>query len=117
MAEQRHVLLICMWFGEEAVINSGKLSSFLKYSAFFIALGLILGPAGTVLGDTQVISLTADWDDVEENSAGDIYYNSSDLELVYDGSNQTVGLRFNGVNVPPGSTISSAYITVSMRRY
>jgi hypothetical protein len=30
---------------------------------------------------------------------------SSDLELVYDGSNQTVGIRFAGVDIPQGANI------------
>ena len=36
--------------------------------------------------------------------------NSSDLELVYDGSNQQVGLRFSGVAIPKQATITSAYV-------
>ena len=35
---------------------------------------------------------------------------SSDLELVYDGSNQTVGMRFTGVEVPQGTAITNAWI-------
>ena len=35
---------------------------------------------------------------------------SSDLELVYDGNNQVVGMRFRGVNIPKGATITSAYL-------
>lgn len=49
-------------------------------------------------------------DDVEESSTGSMYINSSDLELVYDGSNQIVGMRFSGVSVPKGATITNAYI-------
>jgi pectate lyase len=49
-------------------------------------------------------------DDVEESSTGSIYINSSDLELVYDGSNQVVGMRFRGVSVPKGATITNAYL-------
>ena len=37
--------------------------------------------------------------------------NSSDLELVYDrGGDQTVGMRFNGLTIPQGATISNAYV-------
>jgi len=39
-----------------------------------------------------------------------VYLTSSDLELVYDGSNQTVGLRFNGITIPKNAQINSAYI-------
>ena len=49
-------------------------------------------------------------DDVEENSSGGMYINSSDLELIYDGSAQVVGIRFRGVKIPKGATITNAYI-------
>ncbi|XCN71800.1 MAG: CehA/McbA family metallohydrolase [Candidatus Electrothrix aestuarii] len=52
-------------------------------------------------------------DDVEQyQTGGTMYMNSSDLELVYDGSkgNQYVGLRFTGLNIPQGATITSASI-------
>jgi hypothetical protein len=49
-------------------------------------------------------------DDVEESATGSMYTNSSDLELVYDGSNQVVGMRFGGVNIPKGVTITNAYL-------
>ncbi|MEM8891523.1 MAG: chitobiase/beta-hexosaminidase C-terminal domain-containing protein, partial [Bacteroidota bacterium] len=49
-------------------------------------------------------------DDVEENQSGEIYSTSSDLELVNDGGAQTVGLRFNNINLPQGSQIERAYI-------
>nr|NIR37415.1 hypothetical protein [Actinomycetota bacterium] len=49
-------------------------------------------------------------DDGEESESGSVSLGSSDLELVFDGSNQTVGMRFNGVAVPPGATVSRAYI-------
>src|SRR4051794_8389551 len=39
-----------------------------------------------------------------------MYLNSSDLELVYDGSNQRVGMRFTSVSVPRGATITRAYL-------
>ena len=50
--------------------------------------------------------------DVEENQNGTMYMNSSDLELVYDGSkgNQTIGLRFTGLNIPQGANILSAHV-------
>lgn len=51
-------------------------------------------------------------DDVEENANGSMYFNSSDIELVADGSrgNQTIGLRFTGLNIPQGATIDRAYL-------
>jgi uncharacterized repeat protein (TIGR02543 family) len=52
--------------------------------------------------------------------AGTTYTTSSDLELSYDtgsgtGSNQVIGLRFTGVTVPAGATITEAYIQFTAR--
>lgn len=49
-------------------------------------------------------------DDVEERTDGSMYMNSSDIELVYDGGNQTVGLRFLSLDIPQGATIDNASI-------
>jgi hypothetical protein len=35
---------------------------------------------------------------------------SSDLEMVYDKSDQVVGMRFNNVNIDQGAAIANAYI-------
>jgi hypothetical protein len=79
----------------------------------------------TALCDTAPVSITVDPstpeilevrvnagdDDAEERSSGSMYLTSSDLELVYDsGGNQTVGMRFRGITIPPGATILNAYI-------
>ncbi len=61
------------------------------------------------------IRIDADGDDVEEAGGdGDLYSTSSDLEIVDDGTgtraNQTIGLRFNTITIPQGSTINSANI-------
>ncbi len=68
-----------------------------------------------VIDDFFLESRIADGDDdVEENGRnGNMYLNSSDLELVYDRSytsNQTIGLRFTNIFLPPGATITNAYI-------
>ena len=49
-------------------------------------------------------------DDAEEQENGDVSLGSSDLELVEDGENQLVGLRFNEVNLARGAEIRSAHI-------
>ncbi|MDW3646863.1 MAG: CotH kinase family protein [Bacteroidia bacterium] len=59
-------------------------------------------------------SISDPLDDVEENQAGEIYSTSSDLELVNDGGEQTVGLRFNNINLPQGVQIDRAYIQFSV---
>ncbi|SNT37324.1 hypothetical protein SAMN05421757_1131, partial [Tropicimonas sediminicola] len=59
--------------------------------------------------ETRVASGT---DDAEERgSSGRMYLDSTDLELATDGtSEQTVGIRFTGINIPQGATITNAYI-------
>ncbi|WP_321371048.1 hypothetical protein [uncultured Desulfuromusa sp.] len=70
---------------------------------------------------TEELSLTQQLDlrisngsnDVEQLESGEILFNSSDLELVDDltgGGNQTVGLRFTGVDIPYGAYITNAYL-------
>jgi uncharacterized protein YoaH (UPF0181 family) len=56
-------------------------------------------------------SIATGSDDVEESGTGSVKFTSSDLELVVSGSStQTVGLRFTGVNVPRGATITDAWV-------
>ena len=67
----------------------------------------------TPAGGTQTIdvSVAASTDDAEERNGSSMRLASSDLELVVDGSNtQKVGLRFNGLTIPPGATITNARI-------
>ena len=78
--------------------------------------------ASTVLSK----SVTASSDDAEEAGSdatgsyylGHIDLTSSDIELItdndatggYSGGTQKVGLRFTGITVPPGATITGAYL-------
>ncbi len=56
--------------------------------------------------------VSASEDDVEERTDGGVSRTSSDLELVDDPGQglQAVGLRFNGLDIPPGAAIANAYI-------
>jgi peptidoglycan/xylan/chitin deacetylase (PgdA/CDA1 family) len=67
-------------------------------------------PAPTVVE----VSVNASNGDAEEATSGTVTLNSSDIELVYDSyksaGNQTVGLRFAGLTIPPGATIANAYV-------
>ncbi len=57
------------------------------------------------------VSVAASADDAEEAPAGGVSLTSSDLELSEDkGNAQWVGIRFAGVNVPPGATITAAWV-------
>jgi hypothetical protein len=59
---------------------------------------------------TLEVRVASGADDAEESSIGSMYITSSDLELVTDGNVQTVGIRFAGITIPPGSSITNAYI-------
>ncbi|MGH9146395.1 MAG: PKD domain-containing protein, partial [Vicinamibacterales bacterium] len=59
---------------------------------------------------TVEVRVASGTDDAEESATGSVSLTSSDLELVVDGSNQTVGMRFNGVAVEKGATINNAWI-------
>jgi uncharacterized protein YjiK len=61
------------------------------------------------------VPVAASSDDAEERvSTGTPDLASSDIELTFDGTsssaNQVVGVRFTGVTVPQGATISNAYV-------
>ena len=88
-------------------VRASKLASFV-----LIAFLLICGNAWS---DVVQYRISTGNDDVEElMSDGDMYRDSSDLEMAddssYAGGLQLIGLRFQGVNIPPGATINSAYI-------
>ena len=51
-------------------------------------------------------------DDAEEEvSSGDMSLGSRDLEMIHEDSDQIVGIRFQNVFIPKGSSITNAYIT------
>ena len=73
-------------------------------------VNITITPAGgTVIID---VSVNASTDDAEEREGSTMLLASSDLELVVDekGRDQKVGLRFNGLTIPPGATITNAYV-------
>ena len=63
---------------------------------------------------TLDVAVSSGNDDVEEDKNGDLYTDSSDLELVYDSHNnssyQTIGLRFRSVTIPANAVITNAYL-------
>ncbi len=67
--------------------------------------------AGDVVTEVD-IRIAASIDDAEEWESGDVNLDSSDLELVDDSGrgNQAVGMRFPGLTIPPGATITDAWI-------
>lgn len=64
----------------------------------------------TISGAFEVRIASSD-DDVEQRASGRVSFGSSDLELAVDGlSAQNVGLRFVGVGIPVGATVTSAWV-------
>jgi parallel beta-helix repeat protein len=59
---------------------------------------------------TLELRVAASADDGEESASGSVRLSSSDLELVFDDSNQTVGMRFVNVDIPQGVSIRRAYV-------
>ncbi len=59
---------------------------------------------------TVEIRVAASTDDAEERPSGQVVVTSSDLELVEDKGNQTVGMRFTGVRILPGTRIARAWL-------
>ncbi len=49
-------------------------------------------------------------EDAEEAAAGSVSLSSSDLELVFDSSVQTVGMRWTGITIPRGAAITAAWV-------
>ena len=60
------------------------------------------------------VAIASGKDDVEEDKNGELYVNSSDLELVYDTFNKTsyqkIGLRFTNISLPKNAVIENAYL-------
>jgi PKD repeat protein len=74
------------------------------------AITVTATPATTVEGRTASAS-----DDAEESATHTVDLNSSDLELIHDSSDQTVGMRWTGLGILKGATITAAYIQFSAK--
>ncbi len=70
-------------------------------------------PANTCINQVIQASISSGSNDVEESSSGSVSTTSSDLELVNDGNDQTIGLRFTNVGIPKDTTILSAELIFS----
>lgn len=64
-------------------------------------------PAGS---SVVAVPITVGSDDGEERDGGAVSRSSKNLELVTDTAPQVVGLRFPGVQVPRGATVTGAYV-------
>ncbi len=85
---------------------------------FFIALASVLinpiQARGATSGTINIRVSTGDDDAEEAVSDGDVSLGSSDLELIHENSDQIVGIRFQSITIPQGSTITNAYIVFTV---
>ena len=87
-----------------------------NFSRLFIALFLVMASIGTSWAIVAQFPIVSSTDDHEEYVKDGVGYshggtNSIDLDLGRDGDNRIlVGLRFQNVTIPKGSTINSAVI-------
>src|SRR5688572_20478550 len=92
-------------------LSGPRMASPLRIASAWLASCLLVlaTDAGAV---TIEVRIAASSDDAEEIAAtGEVTANSSDLELVADGSDvQLVGLRFPGVTIPAGAVIQQAWV-------
>ena len=90
----------------------GALSAWLT-----IACASLLLAAGAARAQTTTfeVRVAASLDDAEQFADSSMYYNSSDLELIHDTSDQIVGMRWVSLAIPPGSTITAAWIQFSAK--
>jgi hypothetical protein len=68
----------------------------------------VMGTGGSTVVEIRVAAGTDDAE--EEVPTGSMSLGSSDLEMVFDGVDQIVGMRFAGVPIPPGASILDAYL-------
>ena len=79
----------------------GEFYSYNEINIFVTSVG------GSSIFEVRVVNSS---DDAEEYISGIVDLVSPDLELVFDTGNQTVGLRFAGINLPKNALINNAYI-------
>ena len=77
---------------------------------FFLGIFQNINAQDTIINIQYVIPIESGMDDVEELFDGEIYDNSTDIELVEDGDLQIVGLHFKNLPINQNSIISQAYI-------
>ena len=63
------------------------------------------------VGELEICSkVSNENDDAEEKEDGSVSLTSGDLELVNDGTDQVIGIRFQNLNIPQCAEINSAFI-------
>ncbi|NLX99883.1 MAG: cadherin-like domain-containing protein [Rhodopirellula sp.] len=99
-------------FAEPSETVTIELSPAASYTLGASASGTVTIVDGDVTDHLFVVEsrVSASSDDAEESSSGKIERSSSDLEMVREDTLQTVGIRFAGLPIPWGATITNAYV-------
>lgn len=63
-----------------------------------------------------VVAINSRQDDAEEHSQGAVHLDGTGLELTWNETNQLIGLRFAGVEIPRGTKIHSAKLSFNAER-
>jgi len=76
-----------------------------------LILAVCWSPLSAQVGLTSTYIVQGGSDDAEEKiNSGAMDIGSSDLELIQESSEQLIGIRFAGIQIPKGATINSAFI-------
>ncbi len=97
-------------------MNGKALALILSFTLITCLFGSTVIFAADETSQQLSIPIKSASDDMEERSDGSLDFNSTDLEICKESSsrNQLIGLRFTGLNIPKGATITSAYIQFSV---
>jgi hypothetical protein len=104
-------------FRNSSPVNTHRLL-LISFVAALLVLGVVPAAFGQCSSGTIDVRVSTDEDDGEECIGnGSTYLDSNDLEMVNDttkctagGGDQEIGMRFQNISIPPGATITNAYV-------
>ena len=96
-----------VWECEDLMLGYGDPCDDLDATTLYDAVDSMCNCIGIPFIEISVAGMD---DDAEESPSGDMDLDSDDLEMVFDDSIQTVGIRFTNHNIPPCAVINRAYI-------
>ena len=85
-----------------------------SFLQILVVAAIVLACSNAAFAVVLEVRISSGADDYEQYvPSGDMDSGSSDLEITEEGSpasNQLIGLRFNGIDIPQGANITSAYV-------
>ena len=98
---------------QDTILEGDEIINLVLHNAIGVSLSTPTEATVTIQDDdhTEIeVSINSWNDDAEQLLNGQMYLSSSDLEMIYDGQDQIIGLRFNSINIPFGVNIFNSYI-------